>query len=225
MDTPTILAQLKALADPQAVENAAKFGIRTRISYGIATPKLRAIAKSIGKNHALAAELWASGIFDARVVALFIDDPRQVSEAQMEAWAQEFDNWGIVDGCCIHLFRRTPFAHAKAVEWSARDPEFTKRAGFALMAALAVHDKKAPDAVFLAFLPIIQRESTDGRLYVKKAVNWALRQIGKRNRTLNAAAIDTASAIHAIDSPAARWIASDALRELRSDPVQARLKP
>jgi 3-methyladenine DNA glycosylase AlkD len=224
MDAETVLVQLKAAANPNAVADATRFGIRTPNNYGIATPKLREIAKPLRKNHDLAAELWASGIFDARVVAALIDDPKYVTEGQMEAWASEFDNWAIVDGCCIHLFCRTPYAYAKAVEWSARDAEYVKRAGFTLMAGLAVHDKKADDNKFKAFLPIIQRESTDGRTYVKKAVNWALRQIGKRNLALNAAAIETAQAIRQIDSSVARWIAADALRELQSEKVQARLR-
>jgi 3-methyladenine DNA glycosylase AlkD len=218
-----VLAQLQALAHPKAREQAERFGIKAPFVYGIRLPKLRALAKDIGKNHVLAQELWDTGIVDARIVALFIDSPKQVTEAQTEAWARDFDNWGIVDGVCVHLFCRTPFAYDKAFAWSAREEEFIKRAGFVLMAGLAVHDKKAPDDSLAQFLPIIAREAGDERHFVKKAVNWALRQIGKRNKNLNALAIATGEAIHQQDSKAARWIASDALRELRSDAVQKRL--
>jgi len=150
--------------------------------------------------------------------------PKRVTEAQMEQWVQDFDSWDVCDQCCMNLFRKTPFAHAKVVEWSGCEEEFVKRASFALMATLAVHDKKADNAQFEQWLPLIKREATDERNFVKKAVNWALRQIGKRNLALNAAAIQTATEIEAIDSKSARWIAKDALRELTGEKVQQRLK-
>jgi 3-methyladenine DNA glycosylase AlkD len=162
-------------------------------------------------------------VHEARSLAALIDDPRQVTEEQMERWVADFDSWDVCDGCCGDLFDKTPFAHRKAVEWAGRDEEFVKRAGFALMAWLAVHDKKAPDEAFLAFLPVIARESGDGRNFVKKAVNWALRGIGKRNAALNAMAIQTAQEIQSMGSRPGRWIASDALRELTSDKVRERL--
>ena len=152
-----------------------------------------------------------------------IEDPVQVTEEQMERWAKDFDSWSIVDGCCGNLFDKTPFAYAKAVEWSCRPEEYVKRAAFVLMATLSVHDKGAEDEEFLKFLPIIKRESTDERNFVRKAVNWALRQIGKRNLRLNEAAVSTAREINMIDSRGARWIASDTLRELTGDWVKARL--
>ena len=224
MDCQTILDQLRAQADPNAVANAKRYGSYTTKSYGISSPKLHDIAKSIGKNHTLATQLWATAIDDARIVAVLIDDPKQVTEAQMEAWAKDFDNWGVVDGACSILFDKTPFAYQKATEWSSREEEFVKRAGFVLMAVLAVHDKRAKDEIFLPFLPIIKRESHDERNFVKKAVNWALRQIGKRNLALNEVAIQTGLEIQALGTKAGRWTAADALRELRSEAVQTRLQ-
>jgi len=203
----------------------ARFGIATeRALGGSSIPYLRWLAKRVGKDHELAAELWASGIHEARILAGLVDDPAQVTEEQMESWAVEFDSWDIVDGVCGSLFDRTPFAYGKAEEWSSRREEFVKRAAFALMAMLAVHDKAAPDATFEAFLPIIEREAGDPRNFVRKAVNWALRQIGKRNRALNAKAIAAAERIQASGVRSAKWVSSDALRELRSSAVQARLR-
>lgn len=220
-----ILARLKASANPAAVAGMARYGITPkRTVYGVSAPTLKHLARQIGTDHALARRLWVSGIHDARRIATLIDDPAQVDEAQMEEWAAEFDSWDICDGCCLHLFVWTPLAHFKAVQWAKRKEEYVKRAGFALMAQLAVHDNAAPDAKFRRFLPLIIRASTDGRNYVKKAVNWALRQIGKRNLALNALAIAAANEIRQIDSNAARWIAADALRELTGAAVQSRLR-
>jgi len=154
-----------------------------------------------------------------------VDDPALVTKRQMDRWASDFDSWDVVDGCCSVLFDRTPYAYETALKWSSRREEYVKRAGYVLIAALAVHDKRAPDETFLALLPAIAHGADDERNFVKKAVNWALRQIGKRNRRLNAAAIETAEQIRAAGTRPARWIAADALRELRSDAVQARLKP
>jgi 3-methyladenine DNA glycosylase AlkD len=218
-----ILDQLKALANPEAVAGMARYGINPENIYGISIPVLRSIAKQAGRDHGLADELWDSGIHEARLLACFIGDPKQVTEAQMERWAADFDSWDVCDQCCSNLFDKTPFAYQKAVEWSGREAEFTKRAAFALIAALAVHDKKAEDARFELFLPILLREATDERNYVKKAANWALRQIGKRNRRLNRLAIQTAEEIARIDSKSARWIAADALRELQSEKIQKKL--
>jgi 3-methyladenine DNA glycosylase AlkD len=158
------------------------------------------------------------------MLASMVDDPKAVTEEQMETWVNDFKSWDVCDQCCNNLFRKTPYAPEKAVVWSGRDEEFVKRAGFVLMACLAVHDKTAPNEAFRAFFPLIRREAVDPRNFVKKAVNWSLRQIGKRNRELNENAIHLAEEISRIDSPSARWIAADALRELRSDAVHARLK-
>jgi 3-methyladenine DNA glycosylase AlkD len=213
------------MADPSQLDGMARFGIKTgRALGGIGLPRLRALAKRIGRNHQLADELWRSQIHEARILAAMVDDPAAVTEEQMEAWAAEFDSWDLVDGTCSSLFDRTPFAWTKALDWSSREEEFVKRAGFTMMATLAVHDKKATDEAFLALLPIVEREAGDPRNYVRKAVNWALRQIGKRNPALNAAAIACAERIHSDGTRSAKWVASDALRELQSAAVQARLR-
>jgi 3-methyladenine DNA glycosylase AlkD len=219
----SIIKELKSLRNPRNIEGMARYGLNSPKTLGLCMPDLMRIAKETGRNHELAQRLWRSGIYEARVLAFMIDDWRQVTEQQMERWAKDFDNWGIVDGCCGHLFDRTPYAYKKAVEWSKRKEEFVKRAGFTMMATLTVHDKKAEDEKMLRFLPLIVKGSTDERKYVSKSINWALRQIGKRNRALNRKAIETAEQIKKLDSKAARWIASDALRELRGEAVQKRL--
>ncbi len=219
-----VLDELRAMADPSNLQGQARFGIDVSNSLGISMTSLRPLARRIGKDHGLAIALWDSGIREARILATLVDDPAQVTEEQMEAWAGEFRSWEVVDAACCNLFDRTPFRYSKAVEWAAREGEFVKRAAFSLIAGIAVHDKKAPDAQLLALLPVIQRESCDRRNFVRKAVNWALRQIGKRNLELNRAAIEVGEAIAAMDCKAARWVASDALKELRSPQVQHRLK-
>jgi 3-methyladenine DNA glycosylase AlkD len=210
-----IIVYLRSLRSPRDIEGQLRYGIAPKGEHlGIRAPVLRKIARQHRRDHALARELWTTGLHEARVLAALIDDPAQVTRAQMEQWARECDNWGVTDACCCVLFDRTEFAIEKAHRWSRRRAEFLKRCGFVLMAGLAVHRKELPDEVFLGFLPIIRGEATDGRNFVKKAVNWALRQIGKRNPRLRQAAIAEAKRIHRLDSPAARWIASDALREL-----------
>jgi len=224
MNCGDVLQRIKDLADPRAVEGMARFGINTENTYGVSVYVLRDMAKKIGKDHELAQQLWESGIHEARLLACFVDRPELVTEDQMERWVKDFDSWDICDQCCSNLFDRTGMAYDKAVEWSRREEEFIKRAGFVLMAALSVHDKKAADAVFLDFLPLIKREAFDERNFVKKAGNWALRQIGKRNMNLNKAAIEAADEIKKLDSKSARWIASDALRELTGEKVQRKLR-
>jgi len=218
-----VLKELRSIADPKKVEGMARFGINPEGTLGISIYDLRPMAKRIGKDHELAAQLWSTGIHEARLLAGFIDDPEKVTGRQMEAWAADFGSWDVVDQVCSSLFDQTKFAYPKAVEWSEREEEFVKRSGFVLMAALSVHDKDASDKEFEKFLPIIKREATDERNFVKKAVNWALRQIGKRNLALNKKAIKAAEEISKIDSRSARWIAADALQELRDDKVQSRL--
>ncbi len=224
MQAEDVLKRLESLADSEAVAGMAKFAVGGQHTLGISVPTLRQLAKEIGQDHNLAQELWASGIHEARLLATMIDVPKQVTEQQMEAWVIDFDSWDVCDQCCLNLFRKTPFAYQKVDEWSRREEEFVKRAGFALMATLAVHDKKAGDEAFFDFLPSIKREATDERNFVKKAVNWALRQIGKRNLSLNQIAIQTAQEIQQMDSKSARWIAADALRELTGDKVQQKLR-
>ena len=219
-----IIKKLKALSDPKAVEGMARYGINPENTYGVSIPNLRKIAKETGKDRALAQQLWASAIHEARILASMVDDPKMVTEEQMESWVKDFDSWDVCDQCCMNLFEKTKFAYQKAVEWSSNDKEFTKRTAFVLMARLAVSDKKAADEQFEPFFPLIKREAGDNRNFVKKAVNWALRQIGKRNLNLNQRAIQIAEDIQRMDSKSARWIAADALRELTSQAVQERLR-
>jgi 3-methyladenine DNA glycosylase AlkD len=218
-----IIERLKSLANPDAVKGMARYGINPASAYGVSIPALRKIATTAKKNHSLAKMLWSSGIHEARILASMIDDPRQVSQEQMEQWVLDFNSWDLCDQCCNNLFRKVKHAHYKAVEWSSRQEEFVKRAGFVLMACLAVHDKIAQDGAFLKFMPIIKKESADSRNFVKKAVNWALRQIGKRNKRLNQEALKAAHEINEMGSGAAQWIASDAIRELADERVQKRL--
>lgn len=209
-----IIRELRAQRNDENVAGQRRFGITSSSeTFGTPAPVLREIARRHRRDHALALELWASGIHDARGLATLIDDPNQITRGQMERWVRDLDNWAVTDATAF-LFDRTPFAIEKATAWSARKREYVKRAAFSIVAGMAVHRKELPDEVFLAFLPIITREANDDRNFVRKAVNWALRQIGKRNARLRAAAVAEAKKIRTLDSRAARWIASDALREL-----------
>jgi len=204
----------------------AKFGINTKKAYGVSIPEIRKAAKEIGigANHELAQQLWSSRIHEARILAGMIDDPAKVTEQQMESWVKDFDSWDVCDQVCSNLLDKTEFAYKKTFELSDRKEEFEKRTSFVLMACLAVHDKVANDEKFLKFFPVIKRHSTDERNFVKKAVNWALRQVGKRNKFLNREAVKAAKEIQKMDSKSAKWIAADALRELTGAAVQKRLK-
>jgi 3-methyladenine DNA glycosylase AlkD len=219
-----ILKKLRSLSNSKAVEGMARFGINPNHTYGVSIPNLRKMAQEIGVDRILAQQLWASVIHEARILASMIEDPEEVTEDQMEKWVSDFDSWDVCDQCCSNLFDKTPFAYKKAMEWSKRKEEFVKRAGFVLMACLAVHDRKGEDKQFVQFLLSVKREATDNRNFVKKAVNWALRQIGKRNLLLNEMAIKTAKEIQKKNSRSAKWIASDAIRELTSESIQKRLK-
>ncbi len=218
-----IVDEIRKRGNTKAVAGMARFGIQTSKSFGVSIPQLRELARKIGKNHSMAEQLWRTGIHEARILAGMIDDPSKVTEDQMEEWVADFDSWDIVDGSCGNLFDKTGLAIRKAHEWSKRKEEYVKRAGFVLMAELAVHDSKASDETFLDFLPVIIGEASDERNFVKKAVNWALRQIGKRNAILNAAAIKTCAEIKDSDSRSGKWIAADAIRELTSAPVKKKL--
>lgn len=220
MNYREVIRKLKSLANPKNVAGMARVGIEPKKALGIPKPVLRKMAKEIGRDHKLAERLWSSKIHEARILACLIDDPNLVTEEQMDLWVKGFDSWDVCDHCCFTLFDKTERAYQKAEEWSERSEEFVKRAGFAMMAALSLHDKMAEDIYFTPFFPIIKRESTDERNFVMKAVNWALRQIGKRNQNLNRLAIEAAREIQQIDSKSARWIASNALRELTSEKVQ-----
>jgi 3-methyladenine DNA glycosylase AlkD len=224
MDCNKIIKQLKLMSNQKNVEGMARYGINTKNNLGISIYKLRPLAKEIGKNHELSLKLWKSGIHDARLLAVFIEEPEKVTEYQMESWANDFDSWDVCDQTCTSLFDLTPYAWKKAFEWSKRNEEFVKRGAFSLIAGLAVHDKKAEDFKFDGFLPIIKKESIDDRNYVKKAVNWALRNIGKRNFNLNKKAIETAKEIQKINSKTSKWIANDAIRELTNEKIQKRIK-
>jgi len=210
-----VLAELKKFANPANVKGMARFGINSTNTLGVSIPTLRGIAKPHRLDHALALELWESGIHEARILAAFVDDPKQITESQMETWVKDFDSWDVCDQVCSGLFDKIPLAYRKAVQWSKRPEEFVKRAGFVLMACLAVHEKKSGDEAFENFLPIIIREANDDRNFVRKAVNWALRQIGKRNSRLRAKAMKVAEELSESDSKSARWIGKDALRELK----------
>lgn len=219
-----ILKKLKSLANPANVAGMARFGICTKNTLGISIPVLRKLAREIGTNHVLALELWKSDVHEARLLAGFIGDPARMTRREMDRWVRDFDSWDTCDLVCSNLFDQTPFAYDLVFEWTRRREEFVKRAGFVLMAALAVHDKERADADFRRFFPVMRREAGDERNFVKKAVNWALRQVGKRNRVLHKAALAEAARIARLDSRAARWIASDALRELKGDVVRRKLE-
>ena len=227
MVTDEIVKKLKSLENPVNIAGMARFGIVTKKAFGISAPVLKSLAKEIKKQtqdrHTLALELWQTGIHEARIISYLIDDAAQVTEAQMDDWVKDFDNWAICDGTCGTLFCKTQFAYQKAFEWSERDEEFIKRAGLVLPAWLAVHDKKTDDTKIEQFLPILESKANDERNFIKKAVNWSLRQIGKRNLHLNNLAIETAEKIKAQGTKSARWIAADALRELTNEKVLERL--
>lgn len=227
MTVEEILTNLESLENSENIAGMKRFGIITKKAFGISAPVLKNLAKEIKQQtddrHSLALELWETGIHEARIIAYLIDNPKQVSEKQMDDWAKDFDNWAICDGACGHLFCKTEFAYKKVFEWSASEEEFVKRGGIVLIAFLAVHDKNAPDEKIARFLAVLESKADDERNFIKKAVNWSLRQIGKRNLNLNKLAIETAEKIKLQNSKPARWIAADALRELKSEKVRERL--
>lgn len=218
-----IIKRLKSLENPKNIEGMSRFGISAKNTLGISMPALRSLAKEIGKDHALAISLWRSGIHEARILSSLVDDPKLVEEGQADSWVKDFDSWDVCDQVCMNLFAKTPFAPKKVREWSVREEEFVKRASFALIASLSLGSGKATDDELVSFLPLIEAASLDERNFVKKAVNWALRQIGKRDAYLNKKAIACAKKIQGFGSKSARWIANDAIRELESDAVQSRL--
>ena len=222
MNYTQVLKKLKSMASPKNVAGMARFGINPNKTLGISIYELRPLAKKIGKNHALAQKLWGSGIHEARILASYIDEPEKVTEAQLERWVSDFDSWDIVDQVS-ELIANTPHVIKKIKAWSKRKEEFVKRTAFALIAEIAWHDKTLSDKDFEQFFSLIKKAATDERNFVKKAVNWALRNIGKRNRALNKRAIGIAREIQKIDNKVARWIATDALRELTSEKIQKRL--
>ena len=219
-----ILKKLQAKGRPDQLEGMTRYGMAAERRLGVSVPEMRKIAKEYEKDHKLALELWKTGISEARIVAAMIDEHEKVTEKQMEEWVKDINSWDICDQVCMTLFEKTPLAWKKILDWSDREEEFVKRTAFALTACLAWHDKEAEDEKFIELFPVIKRGATDERNFVKKAVNWALRNIGKRNQNLNKAALKAAKEIQRIDSKAARWIASNAIRELESEAVQTRLR-
>lgn len=223
LDTKAILARLKRTGSKEGLAALKRFAITTDKAFGCSMPQIQGIAKELGKDHALAQALWETGWYDARLLAAFVDDPAKVTPDQMYAWIHDFDNWAVCDTVCFHLFDRTPHAWKKLLPWSKLEPEFAKRSAFATLWGLSVHDKQAADAPFLKGLKIIEKSATDPRNFVKKAVNMALRAIGKRNRALHAAALEVAERLASASDPTARWNGKDALRELKSASVARRL--
>jgi len=218
-----VLKKLKSKARPDQLGGMAKYGMSVSSRLGVAVPDMRTIARETGKNHELALELWKTGIAEARIIAAMIDDPLKVTEEQMEDWVKGVDSWDVCDQLCMNLFDKTPLAWKKISDWSDSDEEFVKRTAYSLLACIAWHDKKTEDARFIEVFPLIKKGSVDERNFVKKAVNWALRMIGKRNKNLNKAAIAAAKDIQKLNSKSARWIAADAVKELESEAIQKRL--
>jgi 3-methyladenine DNA glycosylase AlkD len=214
-----VVDRLRALGNPANIAGMARYGIATQRAFGVGTPQLQAIARELGRDHALSLSLWATGFREARILAAYVAVPELLTIAQMNAWAADFDSWDICDNCCLHLFRRSPLAWGRTIAWSRRRQEFVRRAGFTMVATLAVHDKQAGDQQFLALLPIIEQGAVDERNFVKKAVNWALRQVGKRNQRLHREAMAVAHRLIASASASARWVGRDALKELESEKV------
>lgn len=219
-----VLTALKAQARPDQLAGMAKFGLTGAQRLGVTVPAMRTLAKAIGKDHPLALALWPTQIPEAMMVASMIDQPELVTDAQMETWVRDFNAWDVCDQVCMNLFAKTPLAWAKIHAWAARPEEFVKRAAFALVACLAAHDKTTSDDAFIALLPLIKAQANDGRNFVKKAVSWALRGIGKRNANLHAYAMTTAHELEQLDAKPARWIAADAIRDLTSAATQRRLE-
>lgn len=219
-------ARLRALADRATRDGMSRYGIPSDGAFGVPVGKIRAYAKELGTQHGLAVALWRTGQYESRLLACFVADPARVTPALMDAWARTFDNWAVCDTACFHLFDRTPHAFAKVKKWATRRDEFVKRAAFALLASVALHDRKAPDEPFLAALPLIERAASDDRNFVKKGVSWALRGIGKRrSESLRAAALELATRLAASDDAAARWVGRDALRDLSRGAARIRTTP
>jgi len=218
-----VLKKLKEKAKPDQLEGMARYGMTVESRLGVSIPDLRKMAKDIGKDHQLALNLWKTGIAEAMILAAMVDVPQEVTEEQMEEWVSDLNSWDVCDQVCMNLFEKTPMAWKKIRDWSKREEEFVKRAAFALAACLAWHNKEAADKEFIRLLPVIHEGATDERNYVKKAVSWALRNIGKRNTNLNKVALQAAQDIRKIDSRAARWTARDVLRDLTSETTQKRL--
>ncbi len=223
MDKGEVLAWLKSKGTRRNVEGMARYGIVAKHAFGVPMSTLGLLAKRLGKDHDLATALWESGWYEARLLAALVGDPQRVTRRQMNAWAAGFENWADCDTVCFKLWDRTPLAWEKARQWATSPRELVKRAAFVLMACLAGHDKTSPDKSFLPFLPMIEKGAHDERNFVKKGVSWALRSIGRRSLSLNAAALVVAKRMALSDEPPCRWVGKDALRELSSAKVLAQL--
>ncbi len=217
------IAWLKRHSSKRTRDGMARYGIPSDKAFGVTVANIHVLAKRLGRNHELAAALWETSVYEARMLAAFVDEPARVTPAQMDRWCRDFDNWAICDTLCLHLFDRSPHAWAKVAKWSERRGEFEKRAAFALLASLAAHDKAAPDAPFAKCLPLIDRAAADERNFVKKGVSWALRGVGQRNAALHAAAVALARRLSESPEPAARWVGRDALKDLTRPAVVRRL--
>jgi len=218
-----VLGRLRAKARPDQIEGMARYVLAPEGRLGVSVPELRKLAKELGKDHFLALELWQTGVAEARMLAAMIDEPGQLTAQQMDDWVKDFNSWDLCDQVCMNLYEKSPLAWTKIHEWSGREEEFVKRAAFALIACLAWHDKTVSDQQFIEVLPVIKRGATDNRNYVRKAVSWALRNIGKRNGNLHRIALQWAEDIRKLDVPAARWIAADAIADLQSDVTRRKL--
>jgi len=219
-----VLDELRSKARPEQLTGMAKYGMAVEQRLGISVPDMRKLAKEIGRDHNLAVDLWKTGIAEARILASMVGDPDKLTEEEMEDWVKGINSWDVCDQVCMNLFGKNRLAWKKIVDWSEREEEFVKRTAFSLIACLAWHDKRASDEKFIELFPVIIRGATDERNLAKKAVNWALRNIGKRNLNSHEAAINTANEIKRLNSKAARWIAADAIRELESDAIQSKLR-
>lgn len=222
-DVDSIITSLRQLATPATRDGLARFAIPADKAFGVKMPDIQKLAKQLGRNHDLADALWKTGWYEARLLAAFVEEPDRVTPAQMDRWAKDFDNWAVCDTVCFHLFDRTPHAFRKVEQWSSKKAEFHKRAAFALLASLALHDKKADDASFLKCLPMIEREATDERNFVKKALVWALRGIGGRNVALNKQVLGVVERLAATTDSTSRWIGKTTLRELKGPAATRKL--
>jgi 3-methyladenine DNA glycosylase AlkD len=219
-----VVQKLEDSARPDQLDGMARYGMTAEGRLGVSVPIMRKIAGEVGKDHDLSLQLWKTGILEARIVAAMIGEPERLTEDQMEEWVKDLNSWDVCDQVCMNLFEKTPFVWKKILEWSEREEEFVKRSAYTLIACAAWHFKNEKDDKFIKLLPVIKKGASDDRNFVKKAVSWALRNIGKRNPELNRAAIEVAEEIQLLDSKAARWVARDAVRELRSEAVQKRFK-
>jgi len=222
--TDDVVGRLRKLGSKSVRDGMLRYGIPNENAFGVSVGKIQKLSKELGRNHELALALWETGFYEARMLAAFVDDPKLVTPAQMDRWCKDFDNWGIVDTVCFKLFDVTPHAWKKVEQWSKRRDEFQRRAAYALLACLGVHDKHASNEKFIACFPLIEAAATDDRNFVKKGVSWALRVIGRRNLELNNAATELAQRLSDSPDPTSRWLGKEALREFKRPVVRRQLE-